>query len=288
MREGTQPSDAQRPVAPANTGWTLIGQLAAGIAHEIKTPTQYVSDNVRFVQESLVDLVTLLAAYRERVAQLDPAAQRQLHELEAKIDLDYMLQEMPRALEQSADGLSRISSIVFAIKELSHPDQDLARDTDINHLVRSSVTVCAGEWKSAAQLELELAEDLPAVPCHPGPLSQVLINLVVNATHAIQARAHDTGVCSGGRIDVSTALAAPGCIEIRVRDNGGGMPDHVRARIFERYFTTKPQGMGTGQGLAIAQDIVVGKHGGQLSFETELGTGTTFSIRLPVERRSQA
>jgi len=136
---------------------------------------------------------------------------------------------------------------------------------------------------------LELAEDLPALLCYPGPLSQVLINLMVNATHAIQARACQAGgLPGGGQIDVSTALAAPGCIEIRVRDNGGGMPDHVRARIFERYFTTKPQGMGTGQGLAIAQDIVVGKHGGELSFETELGCGTTFSIRLPVERRPSA
>jgi two-component system NtrC family sensor kinase len=279
MREGHEPSDAEPPVADVRTGQLLIGQLASGIAHEIKTPTQYVSDNVRFLQESFSNLMGLLAAYRREAETLPAAANQRLSELETKLDLEFLMQEVPRALEQSAEGLSRIAAIVFAINELSHPDHEQAREVDLNKLVRSAVVVCSGEWKSAAELKLELADGLPSLQCYPGPLSQVLINLVVNAVHAIQARG---GEGEPGRILVSTALGAPGTIEVTVRDNGSGMPAHVRDRIFERYFTTKPSGKGTGQGLALAQDIVGGKHGGHLSFETELGSGTSFCVCVPV------
>ena len=278
MGERAESSDAPRPDAPANTGWTLIGQLAAGIAHEIKTPTQFVSDNVSFLQDSFADLMRLMAAYRERLDQLEPKVRRELAQQEAKLDLEYLLTEIPRALGQSADGLARIKSIVSAIKELSHPDQDRAKEVDVNQLVRSSVTVCTGEWKAVAALELELADDLPPVTCLPGPLSQVVINLIVNAVHAIQARTSPVD----GLITVGTALVAHGIVEIRVTDNGAGMPEHVQARIFERYFTTKPAGKGTGQGLALAREIVVREHGGVLAFESEFGRGTTFAARLPV------
>ena len=277
MRAGTHSSDAARPDAPANTGWTLIGQLAAGIAHEIKTPTQFVSDNVSFLQDAFADLMKLLAAYRERLEGLDPKVRRELADHETKLDIEYLLAEIPRALEQSSEGLARITSIVFAIKELSHPDQNRAKEIDLNHLVRSAVTVCTGEWKAATVLKLELANDLPNVTCLPGPVSQVVINLVVNAVHAIQAR----GDQQDGLITVATALAAPGIVEIRVTDNGSGMCESVQARIFERYFTTKPAGQGTGQGLALAREIVVSKHGGVLTFESEEGRGTTFIARLP-------
>jgi signal transduction histidine kinase len=280
MRERTEPSDAAPPVADARTGQLLVGQLASGIAHEIKTPTQYVSDNVRFLQESFTDLMSLLSAYRHEAENLPPGSHQRLADAEAKLDVDFLIAEIPRALDQSVEGLARIASIVFAINELSHKSQDQIKEVDLNQLVRSAVTVCSGEWKTAAELKLELADGLPPVRCYPGPLSQVLINLVVNAVHAIQARGPDT---QRGCVVVSTAVGGPGMVEIRVGDNGIGMASHVRARIFERYFTTKPVGKGTGQGLALAQDIVVAKHGGQLSFETEFGSGTTFSISVPVE-----
>lgn len=279
MPEGNESSDAARPVAPANAGWTLIGQLAAGIAHEIKTPTQFVSDNVRFLQESFGDLVQLLAAYRGQLEGLEPKVRQQLESQEARVDLDYLLAEIPRALEQSADGLTRIASIVLAIKELSHPDQDRTKEVDLNPLVKSAVTVCTGEWKAAAQVSLELADDLPVVRCHPGPISQVVINLIVNAVHAIEARTSEPS--EPGRIVVTTARAGADHVEIRVRDNGSGMPEHVRDRIFERYFTTKPAGKGTGQGLAMAHEIIVKKHRGQMTFESEVGSGTTFTMRIP-------
>lgn len=285
MRETHEQTDAAPPVADVRTGQLLIGQLAAGIAHEIKTPTQYVSDNVRFLQETFVDLMTLLAAYRRETESLPPGAHQRLAECEAKLDLDFLVEEVPRALEQSAEGLARITAIVVAINELSHPGHDQPRSVDLNKLVSSAMTVCGGEWKSVSELKLELADGLPPVQCYPGPLSQVLVNLVVNAVHAIQARGGEGGP---GRIVVSTSIGAPGTVKIVVRDNGGGMSAQVRARIFERYFTTKPQGKGTGQGLALAQDIVAGKHGGELSFETGLGEGTSFCVCLPValERRT--
>jgi two-component system NtrC family sensor kinase len=278
MREGHESSDAEPPVADVRTGQLLIGQLASGIAHEIKTPMQYVSDNVRFLQESFTDLMALMAAYRREAESLPPPAQKRLAEIEARLDLDFLAEEVPRALEQSVEGLSRIATIVFAINELSHPEHEQPREVDLNKLVRSAITVCSGEWKSATELRLELAEGLPPLVCYPGPLSQVLINLVVNAVHAIQAR---DGEGEPGRIVVSTAPGAEGMVEVSVRDNGTGMPAHVRARIFERFFTTKPSGKGTGQGLALAHEIVVAKHGGKLAFESELGSGTRFCVCLP-------
>lgn len=263
-----------------------IGQLAAGIAHEINTPTQYVGDNARFLSDSFNQLLLLLARVRMVVAaadkgQLDPALLVELRKGMDECDLDYLLEEIPRAISESLDGIERVSRIVRAMKEFSHPGGDEKTPVDLNKAIESTLTVARNEYKYVADLVADLDRELPLVPCLPGDFNQVILNLVINAAHAIGAVVKERGE-GKGTITVSTRLNGPWA-EIRVSDTGGGIPEKIRHRIFEPFFTTKEVGKGTGQGLAIARSVVVDKHGGEIEFETETGRGTTFIVRLPLE-----
>jgi two-component system NtrC family sensor kinase len=262
-----------------------LGDLAAGIAHEIKTPTQYVGDNVRFLEEAFADLLSLLANYRACAERESPQLIAALRAADAECDIEYLLVEVPRAIQQSIDGLARISAIVLAIKELSHPHRHLMLSTDLNKLVRSAVTVCASEWRLFADLQCETPE-IPTVECSPGPVAQVVINLVVNAAHAIAERAAAGGP-STGHITVRTAFEADG-VEIRITDTGSGIPEAIKPRIFEHHFTTKPAGQGTGQGLHIARQIIESQHHGRIWFETVVDTGTCFAFWLPLHQQEKS
>jgi PAS domain S-box-containing protein len=263
-----------------------IGQLASGIAHEINTPTQFVGDNVRFLGDAFGDL---LMALRDHGALLE-AASRLPATAEAaagiaarleRIDLAYLTEEVPTAIRQSLEGIERVTSIVRAMKELAHPgDPDAMTATDLNRAVCNTITVSRNEWKYVSQLETELAPDLPPVPCLAGEINQVLLNLLINAAHAVAERFGGDG-SRKGLIRVQTRHG-DGWAEIAVSDNGAGIPAAVRSRIFEPFFTTKPVGKGSGQGLTIAHAVVVNKHRGSLTFESQEGRGTTFVVRLPL------
>jgi PAS domain S-box-containing protein len=262
-----------------------IGQLAAGIAHEINTPTQFVGDNVRFLQDAFRDLHALL----EKDAELLDACRRGLvtpeliAEVEAAVnasDLEYLSEEVPRAIEQSLDGVARVAKIVRAMKDFSHPGADDKKATDLNKAIESTITVARNEWKYVADLRTDLDPALPPVTCLPGDLNQAILNLIINAAHAIAAVVGD-GASGKGTITVTTRRDGDWA-EIRVRDTGCGIPEAIRSKVFDPFFTTKQVGKGTGQGLAIAHAVVVEKHGGTITFESEVGTGTTFSIRLPI------
>lgn len=260
-----------------------IGQLAAGVAHEINTPTQYVGDNMRFLREAFSDLSRYIAAGQEALAGGEPSAAAAVA---AAIDLEYLLAEIPRALEQSLDGVERVAKIVRAMKEFSHPGTDEKTPIDLNRAIESTVTVARNEWKYVAELETCLDPNLPLVPCLPGEINQVILNLIINAAHAIQdvvGRAPEVK----GRITVSTSHDER-FAEIRVADSGTGIPPEIRARVFDHFFTTKEVGRGTGQGLAIAHSVVVKKHGGAITFESEVGRGTTFTVRLPLRTVASA
>ncbi|MDP3071015.1 MAG: ATP-binding protein [Opitutaceae bacterium] len=262
-----------------------IGQLAAGIAHEINTPTQYIGDNTRFVQESCRDLLALVG----RLAPLtapdaappDAAWLAQFREQVARADLDYLAVEMPKAIAQSLDGVARVAKIVRAMKEFSHPGTAEKTPIDLNHAIDSTLTVATTEWKYVADLVTEFDASLPPVSCLPGEFNQVILNLVVNACHAI-TDVVGAGGTSKGTITISTRRDGE-WVEVRVRDSGTGIPEPARARIFDPFFTTKGVGKGTGQGLAIAHAVIVEKHGGTIHFETEMGQGTTFIIRIPLQ-----
>jgi PAS domain S-box-containing protein len=267
-----------------------IGQLAAGIAHEINTPIQFVGDNTRFLKDSFEDLQTVMNACKQVFAEAELGNDTQ--ELIARArtaaesaDVDYLSGEIPTAIEQSLDGISRVAKIVRAMKEFSHPDGDTKAPADLNKAVESTTTVARNEWKYVADLVLDLDSSLPNVICLIGELNQVVLNLLVNASHAIG------DVCqknpgTKGTIKISTRAENDYAV-IRVSDSGGGIPPHVRSKIFDPFFTTKPVGKGTGQGLAIAYSVVVEKHGGTIGFETEMGKGTTFIIRLPIQGNSK-
>ena len=262
-----------------------VGQLAAGIAHEINTPTQYIGDNVRFLKSTFQGLASLLNLYEKafaeaRVHTLSPETIAEMFEAIRLADLDYLLEEIPRAIDQTLEGVTRVSTLVSAMKEFSHPGTREKIPLDLNHAIQSTITVARNEWKYVAELETDFDPDLPLVACLPGEFNQVILNLIVNAAHAIADVVGPDG--ARGTIHIQTRQCSCG-VEIRVRDSGGGIPAHVRPRIFDPFFTTKEIGKGTGQGLAIARSVIVDKHHGTIDFETTEGVGTTFILRLPYD-----
>ncbi|MGA9644069.1 MAG: PAS domain S-box protein [Terriglobales bacterium] len=264
-----------------------IGQLAAGIAHEINTPTQFVSDNLTFLGESWKSTRDLLEQYRQAVRStadsLPVGMAAALQETERQCDLEFILAEVPRAIEQGLEGAHRVAKIVRAMKEFSHPDSADKTAADLNKAVESTITVARNEWKYVADIALELDENLPAVVCYPGDINQVVLNLLVNAAHAIKDKIKEG---EKGKITVATRQRGE-FAEIAVTDTGTGIPEAIRTRIFDPFFTTKEVGKGTGQGLSLAHTIVVKKHSGKIWFETD-SNGTTFFIDLPIKPADRA
>jgi two-component system NtrC family sensor kinase len=266
-----------------------VGQLAAGIAHEINTPAQFVGDSIQFLEDSYAPTRQLIAAYREALAALPATPEladwrARMAAMEAEADIDFVLENVPAALHDAQDGVSRISSIVRAMKEFAHPDEAEKAAADLNRALEATLTIARNEYKYVADVETDFGE-LPPVLCHMGDLNQVFLNLLVNAAHAIGDVVGKTG--AKGQIRVRTAREG-NAARIEIADSGGGIPAAIRERVFEPFFTTKPVGKGSGQGLAIAHAIVVGKHGGVLSFESREGQGTTFIILLPLDGRPLA
>ncbi len=268
-----------------------VGQLAAGIAHEINTPIQYIGDNIRFVLESFADLTGLLAECQKFATAIQantvtPAMLAAMESFSQKTDLAYLSKEIPSAAQQSLDGVAHVANIVRAMKEFSHPGSTQKVPSDLNHAIETTLTVARTEWKYIADVVTDFDSNLPPIPCLPGDINQVILNLVVNAAHAIGDAVKKTEGAKG-TIKISTKLDG-NWAEIRISDTGTGIPEEIRHRIFEPFFTTKEVGKGTGQGLAIARSTVVSKHGGQLYFESTMGRGTTFIVRLPTSPSSGA
>jgi PAS domain S-box-containing protein len=261
-----------------------IGQLAAGIAHEINTPMQYIGDSVHFLRQSFEDLLRLLDAHEQSWNKLgtEPdlaAAKAGLVAAALLSNFAYVRDRAPRAFERTVEGIQRVTEIVRAMKEFAHPYAEEKSPMDINRALGYALTVSRNEYRYVAEVETDLGE-IPSVPCHVGEINQVFLNLIINAAHSIADVVGNTG--GKGRIRVRTF---PGeeddeTVIVQISDTGTGIPEEIRHRVFEPFFTTKPAGKGTGQGLAISRSIVV-KHGGALTFESAIGVGTTFEIRLP-------
>ncbi len=251
-----------------------VGKLAAGVAHEINTPVQFVSDSIYFVRDGLHELLALTDRLRA-LASRDPCNVSSVAALSTH--LPYLVENLPKALERSLDGLKRVSEIVGSMRELSHPDRPEMSDTDVNHVVQSALVIARSEYKYVANVRTDLMP-LPHVRCHAGELTQVILNLVINASHAIAELVGDSG--RKGTIEISSRHEGDS-IRITISDTGAGIPDTIRHRVFEPFFTTKDVGRGTGQGLAISHNIIVQRHGGSLDFESVVGKGTAFHLCLP-------
>ena len=259
-----------------------IGQLASGIAHEINTPIQYVGDSVHFVKESVDDLFKLIGLYEAAVEEgggVPDNGDGGIAEFKGDMDYEFVVEETPKACDRALEGVQRVASIVLAMKNFSHPGEEEAKLVDINKAIENTIMVTRNEWKYAADLETNLDPDLPLVHCFPGGLNQVLLNIIINAGHAI---AEKGGEEDRGKITVSTRQDGK-FVEIRVADTGCGIPRENLTKVFDPFFTTKEVGKGTGQGLAIVHDIVVEKHNGTIDIDSEVGVGTTFIVRLPVD-----
>ena len=261
-----------------------IGQLAAGIAHEINTPVQFVSDNLTFLRDAWMSANQLLAFYQEvikdcAVRYFSPELQQKIKDEEDKADLEYIANEIPRAVEQGLEGVQRVAKIVRAMKEFSHPDSTEKGAADLNKAIETTITVARNEWKYVAEVATSFDPSLPPVPCYAGQINQVILNLLVNAAHAIKDKVKEG---EKGLITVATHHRGD-CAEIALTDTGSGIPESVRSRVFDPFFTTKAVGKGTGQGLALAHSVVVKKHSGKIWFETEVGKGTTFFIQIPLQ-----
>ena len=265
-----------------------IGHLAAGIAHEINTPAQYVGDNTRFLRDVFENIDGLLGDLGRilEAARRGEITDALIAEVDANVrsaDVEYIKAEAPKAIRQSLEGIERVANIVRAMKEFSHPGNGHKQLVDLNRAIESTLTVSRNEWKYVADLVTDFDPDLPPVPCLPGDFNQVILNLVVNAAQAI-AHVVENGPQGRGKITVRTRHDGD-WVEVHVEDTGTGIPSRIRHKVFDHFFTTKEVGKGTGQGLAIAHAIVVQKHGGTIRFESQEGRGTTFMIRLPIANR---
>lgn len=261
-----------------------LGTLAGGIAHEINTPIQYIGDNLRFLEESTRGLLAVLDVYKnlsnEAKAQNVLIDQVEVceNEIEEK-DVEFLREEAIQAAEQSIDGVKQVSDIVLAMKEFSHPAHKDAAPVDLNRVLERSSVVCKSEWRQAAELIFDIDESLPAITGHEGALNQVVLNLIVNAAHAIQYKGPEMGT-----ITLRTRHDGES-VRLEVEDSGTGISENIRDQIFEPFFTTKDVGRGTGQGLTLVHDIVVNKHGGWIGLDSSVGIGTTVIVKLPITKQ---
>lgn len=256
-----------------------VGQLAAGIAHEINTPMQYIGDNTSFLNATVTRLLGVADAAEKAAAEdaTDDDLQ-QLREVLKKSKLSMLRERAPKAGEDALTGVENVSRIVKAMKNFSHPGSDSCEPLDLNEALNTTIAVARNEWKYRAELVTELSEDLPLIDGKLGPLNQVWLNMIVNATHAIADRHGD----EKGLITISTNQVGDSHVEVRIADNGAGISPENVDKVFDHFFTTKEVGKGTGQGLAIAYQVIVGEHGGTVGLESTLGEGTTFVITLPL------
>lgn len=263
-----------------------IGQLAAGIAHEINTPTQFVGDNTRFLQDTFDDLIEICSLYQEliKTAESRSLSEERIQNFQKRfdeLDMAYLEEEVPLAIQQTLKGVDRITNIVQAMKIFAHPGGIEKEPIDINEEIKKTITITRNEWKYVARLVTDFDSTLPQVPCHRAEFNQVILNLIINAAHAI-ADSNGHNPSEKGTITISSGYDG-NWAEIRISDTGPGIPEEIRHRIFDLFFTTKEPGRGTGQGLAIAHSVIVEKHNGILNLETHEGQGTTFVIRLPID-----
>jgi signal transduction histidine kinase len=262
-----------------------IGELSAGIAHEINTPVQFIGSNVSFLNDSFGDLLKLIKTYRKLGEMLPNEPQcrqllQEISEIEETADIDYLQEEVPKAFEQTLHGVKQVTELIQGLKGFAHSGTEGEKTaSDINKIINNALMVSRNVYKYIAELETNLG-DLPSIKVYPGDIGQVVVNLVVNAAHSIEEKKGKSQTL--GKITIASFLEEKDLI-IQISDTGKGIPEGVRERIFDPFFTTKEVGRGSGQGLAISHTIIHEKHHGEISFNSVIGEGTTFTVRIPIQ-----
>ncbi|MDA9556227.1 ATP-binding protein [Vibrio sp.] len=257
--------------------------MSAGVAHEINTPIQYITDNIEFLEQSIQSYVSVLEDLKTINAQEDRADTAHKHTINRlnEEDFDFMNHESPLAIQQSKEGLNRINSIIKAMKSFSHSNHGHKLVVDINEAITTTITIAHAASKNDAIIEAQLEPELPHLSCYRDELNQVILNMIVNATHSIKDRFHGSDSVQG-KIHITTQLEN-NMVVIQISDNGKGIPEGIKTKIFDPFFTTKEVGKGSGQGLYFAYQIIVEKHQGLISVHSTENQGATFEIRLPIE-----
>ncbi|WP_374594177.1 ATP-binding protein [Aquabacterium sp.] len=254
-----------------------IGQLAAGVAHEINNPIGFVNSNLGTLRRYVSDLLRALDAHAGEAVQLPAATRQRLQALGADLELDYLREDIVTLLDESTDGIRRVRQIVQDLKDFSHVDEAQWTWSDLRQGLDSTLNIVNNEIKYVAEVVRDY-DPIPEIECLPSQLNQVFLNMFVNASHAIAAMKNQRK----GVITVRTRQIEPDRVLVEISDNGCGMEPQLLTRIFDPFFTTKPVGVGTGLGLSLAYGIVH-KHGGRIEVHSEVGVGSRFSIHLPVQ-----
>lgn len=261
-----------------------IGQLAAGIAHEINTPMQYIGDNTRFLYDSFRGILAAVKKYEsimiDEKSHVFTPSFNELKDIAQELDIEYLKEEIPKSIEQSLEGIKRVSKLILVMKEFSHPGKQGKTFSDLNKAIEGTVIISKNEWKYVADLETQLDLNLPLVYCEIDQINQVVLNMIVNSSQAIKDLV-DNGTISKGKIKIQTEYKEP-IVRITISDTGKGIPRSIIHKVFDHFFTTKEVGKGTGQGLTIAHDIIVNKHHGSIEVNSVEGKGATFVVTLPV------
>ena len=259
-----------------------VGQLAAGIAHEINSPMQFVGDNTYFLKDAFENIFNFINAVNNSIEEnLEyKNLKNQIVKFKEEFDIEYLLNEIPISIDRTQTGIDRVSKIVLAMKNFAHPSGKQKMYSNINHGIEVTITISKNEWKYVSDLETDLDDNLPNVLCIIDEINQVILNMIINAAHSIEEKLGKNPI-EKGKIHISTRKNE-NKVQIRIKDSGKGISKENLARIFDPFFTTKPVGRGTGQGLAIAHDIIVNKHNGAIEVESEVGDGAVFIITLPI------
>lgn len=263
-----------------------IGTLAGGIAHELNTPIQFIGDNLHYISDACAGLLKIVGAHEALISDLgkgtvDSDALARLRNDAVECDTAFLREELPLAIQQSSDGIVQMANIVLAMKEFAYPTAKEKSPVGVNHALERALLVSRNEWKYVADIDRALTEPEPVALVNEGELNQVLLNIVVNAAHAISSAER-----TQGKITVRTYVRDE-FVTIEIGDNGTGIPEEIRDRVFEQFFTTKDVGKGTGQGLALCNEFIANRNDGRLHFETLPDQGTTFFIELPIAHPPQ-
>jgi signal transduction histidine kinase len=266
---------------------SALGQMVAGIAHEINNPVSFIYGNLSYITQYTEQLLELINLYQHHTPPQIP----EIDEFKKEIELEFLQEDLPKLINSMTIGTNRIREIVLSLRNFSRLDEEGCKVVNLHDGIDSTLLILGHRLKATSDHpDIVITQnygDLPVIECYPGPLNQVLMNILVNAIDALEeqsiGRTYQEQVAQPSHIKISTSKLDEQWVQISIQDNGNGMPDNIQSKIFDPFFTTKPIGKGTGMGMAISYQLITEKHGGRLDCISGVGQGTEFRIQLPIK-----